>query len=113
MLTTVNLPNLITMIIGSQHKKKGYSGVAVFTKIKPDNVVYGNGHAVSDDEGRVIQMDFGDIRLINAYFPSGTSGDERQDFKYKWLNEFYNYVTELKKDSPKAHFVWRLQYSAP
>src|SRR3954470_10477368 len=59
-------------------QKKGYSGVAVFTKIKPDNIVYGNGHAVSDDEGRVIQMDFGDIRLINAYFPSGTSGDDRQ-----------------------------------
>ncbi|HTF29372.1 MAG TPA: exodeoxyribonuclease III [Flavitalea sp.] len=82
-------------------QKKGYSGVAVFTKIKPDNVVYGNGHAVSDDEGRVIQMDFKDIRLINAYFPSGTSGDERQDFKYKWLDEFYIYLTELKKKYPK------------
>jgi exodeoxyribonuclease-3 len=82
-------------------QKKGYSGVAVFTKIKPDNVVYGNGHAVSDDEGRVIQMDFKDIRLINAYFPSGTSGDERQGFKYKWLDEFYNYVSELRKTHPK------------
>ena len=59
--------------------KKGYSGVAVFTKIKPDNIEYGNQHAVSDDEGRVIQLDFGDIRLINAYFPSGTTGDVRQD----------------------------------
>ena len=82
-------------------QKKGYSGVAVFTKIKPDQVIYGNGHAVSDDEGRVIQMDFGDIRLINAYFPSGTSGDERQDFKYKWLDEFYAYVTKLKKTKKK------------
>ena len=62
-------------------QKKGYSGVAVFTKIKPDNVEYGTGHEVSDDEGRVIQMDFGDTRLINAYFPSGTSGDERQAFQ--------------------------------
>ncbi len=53
-------------------QKKGYSGVAVFTKIKPDHVQYGTGHQVSDDEGRVIQLDFGDIRLINAYFPSGT-----------------------------------------
>ena len=58
-------------------QKKGYSGVAVFSKIKPDNIIYGNGHQVSDDEGRVIQLDFGNIRLINAYFPSGTSGDER------------------------------------
>ncbi|RYG02974.1 MAG: exodeoxyribonuclease III [Chitinophagaceae bacterium] len=82
-------------------QKKGYSGVAVFTKIKPDNVVYGNGHAVSDDEGRVIQLDFGDIRLINAYFPSGTTGDIRQDFKYQWLDEFYKYLETLKKTHPK------------
>lgn len=82
-------------------QKKGYSGVAVFTKIKPDNIIYGNGHAVSDDEGRVIQMDFGDVRLINAYFPSGTSGNERQDFKYQWLDEFYKFVTRLKKTNPK------------
>ena len=50
-------------------RKKGYSGVAVFTKIKPDNVTYGNGHGSSDDEGRVIQLDFKDVKLINAYFP--------------------------------------------
>jgi exodeoxyribonuclease III len=81
--------------------KKGYSGVAVFTKIKPDNVVIGNGHKESDDEGRVIQLDFGDVRLINAYFPSGTSGDERQGFKYKWLDEFQIFLNKLKKKHPK------------
>ena len=62
---------------------------------------YGTGHKVSDDEGRVIQMDFGDIRLINAYFPSGTSGDERQSFKYVWLDEFFVYLNKLKKKYPK------------
>ena len=77
-------------------QKKGYSGVAVFTKIKPDKVIVGNGHSESDDEGRVIQLDFGNIRLINAYFPSGTSGDLRQEFKYKWLDEFISYL-KLKK----------------
>lgn len=82
-------------------QKKGYSGVAVFTKIKPDNIQYGTGHKVSDDEGRVIQLDFGDIRLINAYFPSGTSGDERQIFKYVWLDEFFVYLNELRKKYPK------------
>ncbi len=82
-------------------QKKGYSGVAVFSKIKPDNVLYGNGHKVSDDEGRIIQLDFGDIRLINAYFPSGTSGDLRQAFKYEWLDQFYLYLDELKKTHPK------------
>ncbi|MBK7884753.1 MAG: exodeoxyribonuclease III [Chitinophagaceae bacterium] len=82
-------------------QKKGYSGVAVFTKIKPDNVCIGCGLSSSDAEGRVIQVDFGDIRLINAYFPSGTSGDVRQQFKYVWLDEFYNYLHELKKKIPK------------
>jgi exodeoxyribonuclease-3 len=82
-------------------QKKGYSGVAVFTKIKPDHVEYGTGHKVSDDEGRVIQLDFGDVRLVNAYFPSGTSGDERQTFKYVWLDEFNLYLQTLRKKYPK------------
>lgn len=82
-------------------QKKGYSGVAVFSKIKPDHIETGNGHSASDDEGRVIQLDFGDIRLINAYFPSGTSGDERQDFKYVWLKEMQTYLNKLKKKYPK------------
>ncbi|RXK59413.1 exodeoxyribonuclease III [Lacibacter luteus] len=82
-------------------QKKGYSGVAVFSKIKADNVVTGNGHGPSDDEGRVIQLDFGDVRLINTYFPSGTSGDERQAFKYVWLDEYFNWLNELKKTHPK------------
>src|SRR6185436_10752976 len=76
-------------------QKKGYSGVAVFTRIKPDNVQYGTGHTVSDDEGRVLQLDFGDIRLINAYFPSGTMGEIRQTFKYEWLDEFFIYLNQL------------------
>ncbi len=82
-------------------QKKGYSGVAVLTRIVPDHVVYGTGHQVSDEEGRVIQMDFGDIRLINAYFPSGTSGEERQGFKYLWLDEMFIYLNELKAAHPK------------
>lgn len=81
-------------------QKKGYSGVAVFTKTEPDHVEIGTGHSVSDDEGRVIQLDFKDVRLINAYFPSGTSGDLRQTFKYEWLDEFYKYLNKLKKKYP-------------
>ena len=79
--------------------------MAVFSKIKPDNVVFGNGHTASDDEGRVIQLDFGDIRLINAYFPSGTSGDLRQAFKYTWLDEFHAYLNKLRKKQPKIILV--------
>jgi exodeoxyribonuclease III len=85
--------------------KKGYSGVAILSKIKPTNVILGNGNEASDFEGRVIQADFGDIRLINAYFPSGTSGDERQAFKYTWLKEFEAFLNEVKKDIPKLIVV--------
>jgi len=82
-------------------QKKGYSGVAVLSKLKPDNVVYGSGHQVSDEEGRVIQLDFGKVKLINAYFPSGTSGDIRQTYKYQWLEEFFDYLNNLRKKNPK------------
>jgi exodeoxyribonuclease-3 len=82
-------------------QKKGYSGVAVFTKIKPDKIKIGSGFEMSDFEGRVIELQFGDIKLINAYFPSGTSGDERQTYKYKWLDEFHGYLETLKKKNPK------------
>ena len=81
-------------------QKKGYSGVAVLTKIKPDNVQYGNGHMQSDAEGRVIRLDFGDITLINVYIPSGTSGDDRQTYKYQWLDEFFSYLEQLKATRP-------------
>ena len=82
----------------SASSKKGYSGVAVFTKIKPDKVVTGNGHTQSDDEGRVIQLHFGKLLLINAYFPSGTSGEERQSFKMEWLNEMLPYLNKTKQN---------------
>jgi len=82
-------------------QKKGYSGVAVFTKIEPDNVQYGTGHKISDDEGRVLRLDFADIHLINAYFPSGTTGEVRQKFKYEWLDEFLEYLDDLKKQYPR------------
>lgn len=82
----------------SASSKKGYSGVAVFTKIKPDKVVLGNGHTQSDDEGRVIQLHFGKLLLINAYFPSGTSGDERQAFKMDWLREMLPYLNKMNKE---------------
>ena len=50
-------------------QKKGYSGVAVFSKIIPDKIEIGNGHKVSDVEGRIIQVDFKDVKVIIAYFP--------------------------------------------
>lgn len=82
-------------------QKKGYSGVAVFSKQKPNKIEYGTGHEMSDFEGRVIRVDMGDITIINAYFPSGTSGDERQNYKYQWLNEIQSWLNELQKERPQ------------
>ena len=83
-------------------QKKGYSGVAVFTRIHPDRVVYGTGHTQSDAEGRVIRLDFGDRTLINAYFPSGTTGEERQRYKYQWLEEFMDFLDTLLQERPRV-----------
>ncbi len=80
--------------------KKGYSGVGILTKVKPDNVVYGVGVEKYDNEGRVIRADYGDITLINIYHPSGTSGQERQDFKMEWLEFFLKWVNDLRKERP-------------
>ena len=55
----------------------------------------------SDAEGRVIRADFGNITVVNAYFPSGTSGELRQAYKYVWLQEFQDYINELKKERPQ------------
>ncbi len=81
-------------------RKKGYSGVAILSKEKPDNIVYGSGIKESDDEGRVIRADFGDVSVLSIYAPSGSSGDERQDFKMLWLASFQTYLNKLKKERP-------------
>lgn len=78
-------------------QKKGYSGVAVFSKIKPTHVAYGCGIKEYDDEGRVLRLDFGDLSVMSVYHPSGSSGDLRQVFKMKWLADFTKYVAELQK----------------
>lgn len=82
-------------------EKKGYSGTAVLSKLKPDAVITETGMNAYDAEGRFTRMDIGDTTFISSYFPSGTTGDVRQDFKYKFLNDFYNYITELKKTRKK------------
>lgn len=82
-------------------QKKGYSGVAIFTKIKPDHVEYGCGIAAYDAEGRVIRADYGDLSVMSVYHPSGSSGDDRQGFKMKWLGDFQNYVDTLKQTRQK------------
>lgn len=81
-------------------QKKGYSGVAILSKIKPDKVVYGCGIKHYDDEGRILRADYGDVSVISAYHPSGSSGELRQAFKMQWLDDFFDYIHELKKERP-------------
>ncbi|AGA77327.1 exodeoxyribonuclease III [Echinicola vietnamensis] len=80
--------------------KKGYSGVAILSKEKPSEITYGMGVSDYDDEGRMIRADFGEFSFISAYFPSGTTGGIRQDFKYAFLDDVYGYTQDLIKSRP-------------
>ena len=82
-------------------QKKGYSGVAILCKQKPDHVVYGMGIEKYDFEGRFLRVDYGDVSVISVYMPSGSSGEERQAFKMIWLNEFTDYINQLKQERQK------------
>lgn len=81
-------------------EKKGYSGVAILSKILPDNVVVGMHNEQFDKEGRVLRADFGQLTLLSVYVPSGSSGDERQAFKMDFLDAFFSFVHELRKTRP-------------
>lgn len=81
-------------------EKKGYSGVAIFSKSTPKNVKYGMGLEKYDQEGRIIQADFEDFSFLSAYFPSGTTGDIRQDFKYEFLDDIFGYMQDLREENP-------------
>ena len=73
-------------------EKKGYSGVLTLCKTKPDLVVNGFGLPKYDSEGRMLRTDFGDITILNSYFPSGTTGSVRQDFKYAFLDDLFDWI---------------------
>ena len=80
-------------------EKKGYSGVAVLSKLKPNNVVYGTGIQTMDFEGRNLRLDFDQLSVMSLYLPSGTN-DARLDFKLNYMSEFQDYVNSLKKEIP-------------
>jgi exodeoxyribonuclease-3 len=80
--------------------KKGYSGIAVLSREKPDSFSIGIGIPEFDFEGRLIRIDIGDITIINSYFPSGTTGDIRQAIKMKYLDAIYGYLKKLIIDRP-------------
>ena len=80
-------------------EKKGYSGVAIFSKIKPNHVQIGTGIDYIDREGRVLRLDFDNVSVISLYLPSGTNID-RLDFKLQFCEDFKDYIKELKISHP-------------
>jgi len=79
-------------------QKKGYSGTGLLIKksLTPDLLATGCGHELYDHEGRMMRADFGRLTVLNAYFPSGTSGDERQTIKEQFLAFYLPYVEDLR-----------------
>lgn len=80
--------------------KKGYSGTAVFTKIKPLNVTYGIGIEVHDQEGRVITLEFDKFFLVDVYTPNSQRELTRLEYRMKWEDDFKNYLKNLEKTKP-------------
>jgi exodeoxyribonuclease-3 len=79
--------------------KKGYSGVAILSKVKPNKVVFGTGIDHMDFEGRNLRADFDDFSVMSLYLPSGTNID-RLDYKFQYMDEFQEYINQLKKEIP-------------
>lgn len=90
----------------SCQRKKGYSGVLTLSKMAPDHE---QGGCLNDEkydcEGRVVRTDFGELTILNCYFPNGGQGDERQQYKYEFLDDFLAYVQELRKERPQVLVV--------
>ena len=80
-------------------QKKGYSGVAIFCKQKPNHIVYGTGIESMDFEGRNIRVDFDNVSVMSMYLPSGTN-DLRLDFKFNYMAKIQEYINNLKKEKP-------------
>jgi len=81
-------------------QKKGYSGVAIFSKVEPVSVSYGIGIEEHDNEGRVITLEFGDYYVITVYTPNSQKGLARLDYRMKWEDDFLSYLKALEKNKP-------------
>ena len=79
-------------------QKRGYSGVAVYSRRTPDNVQYGLGIEAFDSEGRFVRADFGRLSVVSLYLPSGTSAEERQAFKYQFMDAFYPVLAQMRAE---------------
>jgi exodeoxyribonuclease-3 len=78
-------------------QKKGYSGVGIYARTLPQQVIEGLGVAEIDAEGRYIELVYPSFSIISVYLPSGSSGDHRQDMKYVFMEHFYRHLNDLAK----------------
>ncbi|WP_181504000.1 exodeoxyribonuclease III [Methanococcus maripaludis] len=81
-------------------ERKGYSGTAVFTKIKPNNVILGMENSEHNNEGRVIALEFDEYYLVNVYTPNSQRGLTRLEYRQKWDEDFLNYIKTLETKKP-------------
>lgn len=96
-LTTVS--NYISYFASAQ--KKGYSGVALYSKIKPNEVIYSFSDKQKDSEGRIIIAKYENFTLMNLYFPNGKGGPERLKYKLQFYNDFVDYISKR----PNENFI--------
>jgi exodeoxyribonuclease-3 len=89
-----------TSFFSSSEVKKGYSGVALYSKGEPLKVIYGMGIKEFDQEGRLVGGEFPDFWLINAYFPNGGQGPERLDYKMRFYDAFLAFIEKLREEKP-------------
>ena len=80
-------------------EKKGYSGVGIYSRREPDHVIAGLGVREFDAEGRYLRADFGKLSVVSVYLPSGSSGEHRQQSKFRFMEQFHPHLAGLTKDS--------------
>jgi len=85
-------------------EKRGYSGVGMFFRKRPDRIQKGIGLSDIDSEGRFIQADYGKLSIVSLYLPSGTSGEVRQNFKYKTMDYFEKWLLNAR-DSGREFII--------
>lgn len=78
-------------------EKKGYSGTAIYTRHKPKKVIHGYGDREFDNEGRYLEVQLGGISIVSLYLPSGSSGDVRQEAKYRCMDSFTEHLKKLQR----------------
>lgn len=89
----------------NEAQKKGYSGVSLYSRQKPLNIVSRLGIDTVDTEGRYIHFEFETVIIVSIYFPSGTSGEGRQVIKYDFLDKIFTHFINLAKESQKSLII--------